>query len=205
MGCFHLLFVVTDTSMNLSVQVFLKSLFSPVLDMYPELKLLDHTGPWVLTLISTGVAVRGQLNSSLADGFLRFFSSTGKHAEDIFGELFNEANNFYIRANSLQDRIDRLAVKVTQLDSTVKEVSLQDINMKKAFKSSTVQDQQVVSKNSIPNPVADIYNQSDKPPPLNILTPYRYHLPKVHLTISGLVHLCDQTPHDPVTSQKPHL
>lgn len=45
--------------------------------------------------------------------------------------------------------------------------------MKKAFKSSTVQDQQVVSKNSIPNPVADIYNQSDKPPPLSILTPYR--------------------------------
>jgi hypothetical protein len=46
--------------------------------------------------------------------------------------------------------------------------------MKKAFKSSTIQDQQVVSKNSIPNPVADIYNQSDKPPPLDILTPYRY-------------------------------
>uniref|UniRef100_A0A8C6YK99 Wiskott-Aldrich syndrome protein family member n=1 Tax=Naja naja TaxID=35670 RepID=A0A8C6YK99_NAJNA len=96
-----------------------------------------------------------------------------KHAEDIFGELFNEANNFYIRANSLQDRIDRLSVKVTQLDSTVEEVSLQDINMKKAFKSSTIQDQQVVSKSSIPNPIADIYNQSDKPPPLNILTSYR--------------------------------
>ena len=43
------------------------------------------------------------------------------YAEDIFGELFNEANTFYIRANSLQDRIDRLAVKVTQLDSTVEE------------------------------------------------------------------------------------
>ncbi|XP_014821731.1 PREDICTED: wiskott-Aldrich syndrome protein family member 3 isoform X3 [Calidris pugnax] len=102
-----------------------------------------------------------------------FAPHTCKHAEDIFGELFNEANSFYIRANSLQDRIDRLAVKVTQLDSTVEEVSLQDINMKKAFKSSTIQDQQVVSKNSIPNPVADIYNQSDKPPPLNILSPYR--------------------------------
>lgn len=49
------------------------------------------------------------------------YFSAGKHAEDIFGELFNEANNFYIRANSLQDRIDRLAVKVTQLDSTVEE------------------------------------------------------------------------------------
>lgn len=111
-------------------------------------------------------------NSTLA-AIIRQLSSLSKHAEDIFGELFNEANNFYIRANSLQDRIDRLAVKVTQLDSTVEEVSLQDINMKKAFKSSTIQDQQVVSKSSIPNPVADIYNQSDKPPPLNILTPYR--------------------------------
>lgn len=48
-------------------------------------------------------------------------SSAGKHAEDIFGELFHEANAFYLRANSLQDRIDRLAVKVTQLDSTVEE------------------------------------------------------------------------------------
>ncbi|XP_054830859.1 actin-binding protein WASF3 isoform X2 [Eublepharis macularius] len=111
-------------------------------------------------------------NSTLA-AIIRQLSSLSKHAEDIFGELFNEANNFYIRANSLQDRIDRLAVKVTQLDSTVEEVSLQDINMKKAFKSSTIQDQQVVSKNSIPNPVADIYNLSDKPPPLNILTAYR--------------------------------
>ncbi|ETE71538.1 Wiskott-Aldrich syndrome protein family member 3, partial [Ophiophagus hannah] len=111
-------------------------------------------------------------NSTLA-AIIRQLSSLSKHAEDIFGELFNEANNFYIRANSLQDRIDRLSVKVTQLDSTVEEVSLQDINMKKAFKSSTIQDQQVVSKSSIPNPIADIYNQSDKPPPLNILTSYR--------------------------------
>ncbi|XP_030056184.1 actin-binding protein WASF3 isoform X1 [Microcaecilia unicolor] len=111
-------------------------------------------------------------NSTLA-AIIRQLSSLSKHAEDIFGELFNEANNFYIRANSLQDRIDRLAVKVTQLDSTVEEVSLQDINLKKAFKSSTIQDQQVVSKKSIPNPITDIYNKCEKPPPLNILSPYR--------------------------------
>ncbi|XP_016407045.1 wiskott-Aldrich syndrome protein family member 3-like [Sinocyclocheilus rhinocerous] len=48
-------------------------------------------------------------------------SSLSKHAEDVFGELFNEANTFYLRANSLQDRIDRLAIKVTQLDSSVEE------------------------------------------------------------------------------------
>lgn len=47
--------------------------------------------------------------------------AAGKHAENVFGELFNEANTFYGRANSLQDRIDRLAIKVTQLDSSVEE------------------------------------------------------------------------------------
>ncbi|XP_078078290.1 actin-binding protein WASF3-like [Mustelus asterias] len=111
-------------------------------------------------------------NNTLA-AIIRQLSSLSKHAEDIFGELFNEANNFHIRANSLQDRIDRLAVKVTQLDSTVEEVSLQDINMRKAFKSSTIQDQQVVSKSSTPNPVLEMYTQSDKPPPLDILSSYR--------------------------------
>ncbi|XP_026863877.2 wiskott-Aldrich syndrome protein family member 3b [Electrophorus electricus] len=112
------------------------------------------------------------MNNTLS-AIIRQLSSLSKHAEDIFGELFNEASVFYLRANSLQDRIDRLAVKVTQLDSTVEEVSLQDINMRKAFKSSTVQDQQVVSKSSIPNPVQEMHNLSDKPPPLNNLTPYR--------------------------------
>ncbi|XP_062908958.1 wiskott-Aldrich syndrome protein family member 3b isoform X3 [Mobula hypostoma] len=45
--------------------------------------------------------------------------------------------------------------------------------MRKAFKSSTMQDQQVVSKGSTPNPVLEMYNKSDKPPPLNILSQYR--------------------------------
>lgn len=49
------------------------------------------------------------------------YKFAGKHAENVFGELFNEANTFYGRANSLQDRIDRLAIKVTQLDSSVEE------------------------------------------------------------------------------------
>lgn len=51
----------------------------------------------------------------------RFYFCTGRHAEDIFGELFNEANSFYLRMSSLQERVDLLAVKVTQLDSTVEE------------------------------------------------------------------------------------
>ncbi|KAI4814281.1 hypothetical protein KUCAC02_003482 [Chaenocephalus aceratus] len=104
---------------------------------------------------------------------IRQLSSLSTQAENVFGELFNEANTFYVRANSLQDRMDRLAVKVTQLDSSVEEVSLQDINMRKAFKSSTVQDQQVLSQDSIPSSVAEMHNSSDKPPPLSTLTAYR--------------------------------
>lgn len=64
---------------------------------------------------------KGLFQSSSPIFCLFFSSSTGKHAEDVFGELFNEANTFYVRANSLQDRIDRLAIKVTELDSSVEE------------------------------------------------------------------------------------
>ncbi|XP_026215141.1 wiskott-Aldrich syndrome protein family member 3-like [Anabas testudineus] len=111
-------------------------------------------------------------NSTLA-AVIKQLGGLSRHAEDIFGELFTEANSFYLRMNSLQERVDLLAVKVTQLDSTVEEVSLQDINMRKAFRSSAVQDQQVVSRSSILNPVLEMYQHCDKPPPLNILTPYR--------------------------------
>lgn len=45
--------------------------------------------------------------------------------------------------------------------------------MRKAFRSSTIQDQQVLSKNSTPKAVAEMHNSSDKPPPLSNLTSYR--------------------------------
>lgn len=54
-------------------------------------------------------------------GYLHVCMFAGRHAEDIFGELFNEANSFYLRMSGLQERVDQLAVKVTQLDSTVEE------------------------------------------------------------------------------------
>ncbi|XP_023692984.1 actin-binding protein WASF3-like [Paramormyrops kingsleyae] len=111
-------------------------------------------------------------NTTLA-AIIKQLGNLSRHAEDVFAELFIEANSFYMRMSSLQEKVDLLAVRVTQLDSTVEEVSLQDINMRKAFKSSTLQSQQVVSRNSTPNPVMEIYHHCDKPPPLNILSPYR--------------------------------
>lgn len=48
--------------------------------------------------------------------WLGFFALSGKYAEDIFGELFTQANTFASRVSSLAERVDRLQVKVTQLD-----------------------------------------------------------------------------------------
>lgn len=104
---------------------------------------------------------------------IRQLSSLSRHAEDLFGELAREARNLASRANSLQARLDKLAVKTTQLDSTVEEVSLQELHMRKAFKSAVVFDQQVVCRNTMPTAMLETYNHCDKPPPLYKLNPYR--------------------------------
>jgi hypothetical protein len=55
-------------------------------------------------------------NGTLANT-VRQLSSLSRHAEDLFGELQKEAATIAARATSVQTRIDRLAIKVTQLDS----------------------------------------------------------------------------------------
>ncbi|XP_044760684.1 wiskott-Aldrich syndrome protein family member 2 [Coccinella septempunctata] len=111
-------------------------------------------------------------NGTLANT-VRQLSSLSKHAEDLFGELARDAQQLYDRSNSLQARIDRLAIKVTQLDSNVEEVSLQDIHMRKAFKSAVVFDQQIFSRATMPTAMLETYNSCDKPPPLDKLNCYR--------------------------------
>lgn len=95
-------------------------------------------------------------NTTLTN-IIRQLSSLSKHSEDLFGELAREAGHLSERSNSLQARIDRLAIKVTQLDSTVEEVSLQDIQMKKAFKSATIFDQQIFSRATMPAAMLETY------------------------------------------------
>lgn len=111
-------------------------------------------------------------NTTLTN-IIRQLSSLSKHAEDIFGELARDVGNIADRANSLQARIDRLAIKVTQLDSTVEEIPLTDIQLKKAFKSAKNFDQQIFSRSTMPAPMLETYSQCDKPPPLDILNIYR--------------------------------
>ena len=53
-------------------------------------------------------------------------------------------------------------------------VSLQDIHLRKAFRSSQTFDQQVVSRDTMPKAMMEAYLACDKPPPLEKLNPYRY-------------------------------
>ena len=67
--------------------------------------------------------LEGVVINSLA-GVIKQLSSISKHAENLFGELFNEANSMYQRTANLSERVQRLQEKATTLDSNVKEEGL---------------------------------------------------------------------------------
>uniref|UniRef100_A0A3Q3K3D8 Wiskott-Aldrich syndrome protein family member n=1 Tax=Monopterus albus TaxID=43700 RepID=A0A3Q3K3D8_MONAL len=118
-------------------------------------------------------------NASLAN-IIRQLGSLSKFAEDVFGELFVQAGAFAVRVHTLGERVDRLQVKVTQLDPKEEEGKYSDviclntaITTRKAFRSSVTQDQQLFTRPSLPVPVQDTYKTCDPPPPLNHLSHYR--------------------------------
>jgi len=59
-------------------------------------------------------------NSSLAN-VIRQLSSLSTHAEDLFTELYHETCYSFSRMAQLNDRVDRLKIKITQLNHTVEE------------------------------------------------------------------------------------
>lgn len=52
-------------------------------------------------------------------------------------------------------------------------VTIQDIQMRKAFKSSTQFDQQIFSRDTMPTAMLETYSTGERPPPLDKLNPYR--------------------------------
>ncbi|XP_059412253.1 actin-binding protein WASF2-like isoform X1 [Carassius carassius] len=111
-------------------------------------------------------------NITLAN-IIRQLGSLSKYAEDVFGELFVQASSFAERVNTLGERVDKLQIKVTQLDPKEEEVSLQAINSRKAFHSNFIQDQQLFIRVSLPQPIHETYLTCSQPPPLNNLSCYR--------------------------------
>ena len=120
---------------------------------------------------------------------MRQLSSLSRHADNIFGELYHEAMRIEHRTNTVRTRMDRLSMKETKLDSNEEEsedkrtnvtsshtfaASLQDILLRKPFKSNTLIDQQSLSRQTMPNAMGECYSQCERPPDLDALNVFRY-------------------------------
>lgn len=130
---------------------------------------LDATGSLAISIPNELECVT---NGTLAN-VIRQLSSLSRYAEDVFAGIIRETGSLIGRTTCLQGRIDRLSIRVTQLDSAVEEVSIHDIHLKKPFKSNTSYDQQVMSRSTIPQSLMDQYKCCDKPPPLSKLNQFR--------------------------------
>jgi WAS family protein 1 len=112
-------------------------------------------------------------NLTLAN-VIRQLSSLGTHACRIFDELSSDAAKINTRSQILSQRIANLTNKCSQLDIQNEELSLNDIQTKKQFKSSVKIDQQVVSRKTMPEAMRLMYENADPPPALDKLNPYRF-------------------------------
>ncbi|CAI5438139.1 unnamed protein product [Caenorhabditis angaria] len=111
-------------------------------------------------------------NGSIAN-LIRQLSSLSKHAENIFGEIYHDAMIIHHKTNSLQQRIDRLHSKVTQLDPSNDQATLNEASIRKSFKSSMLVDQHILDRSTFPTALAERYENCDQPPNLDALNPYR--------------------------------
>ena len=57
-------------------------------------------------------------------------------------------------------------------------MNLQDIHLKKPYKSSVTKEQQVISRSTVPRSILEIYSKCDTPPALDKLNVFR----SVHVT-----------------------
>ncbi|CAF1262310.1 unnamed protein product, partial [Rotaria sordida] len=111
-------------------------------------------------------------NHTLAN-IIRQLSSLSAHAQDLFDELITDVGHIFQRTEALHGRIERLKFKVTQLDSNIEEVTIQDVNNRKPFVSITRIDQQVVNRATMPQSLRLLYEQAQPAPALHLLNPYR--------------------------------
>lgn len=65
-----------------------------------------------------------------------------------------------------------IADKVLEIYRTVS-VSLEDLHMRKPFKSSCLIDQHTLDRQTLPSALAECYAACDPPPNLDALNPYR--------------------------------
>ena len=70
--------------------------------------------------------LEGVVVNSLA-GVIKQLSSISKHAEDLFGDLINEASAIFQRSTSLTQRVEVLYQKTSRLDSAAREEGIKNL------------------------------------------------------------------------------
>nr|WAW84864.1 WAVE/WASF 1 [Halisarca dujardinii] len=132
--------------------------------------------PLFVSRKSLDKSVKNELEGVVANTIgelIRQLSSLSKHAENLFGDLFNDASEVYERSNRLNVRIESLVDKVTKLDPVVEQVRIEDVTIQNHYKSSTVVDQQVLDRNTLSTALLETYQACDAPPLLDEFTSYR--------------------------------
>ncbi|ESO12588.1 hypothetical protein HELRODRAFT_62339 [Helobdella robusta] len=123
-----------------------------------------------------GSDVRNELecvsNNTLSK-IIKQLGSLSKQSEDLFAELYVETCTLANRTTNLGRRIDGLKQKICQLNPIVEEVSLQEINQRKPFKSVMCRDQQIMLRSTRPHSIAEVYKMCEMPPALNKLDVFR--------------------------------
>jgi len=97
------------------------------------------------------------------------FQDLSRHAEDVFGELTNEAHQFNDRCRILGERIvnlnDRISLMAQNSSEHMEPYALRSREIK--------YDDQVVSRDTLPKALQATYYEADPPPPLQMLQKYR--------------------------------
>ena len=121
-------------------------------------------------------SVKNELEGVVANTLgelIRQLSSLSKHAENLFGELFKEADGMYQRSNRLNHRVEALVEVVTKLDPVVEEVRIEDITTQNHYKNAAEQEQQILDRQTLSTALLETYEGCDAPPHLEEFTRYR--------------------------------
>ena len=91
-------------------------------------------------------------------GVILQLSSLSKHAENLFGELFNEASDLGKRFGNLKERVDKLNSRMEKMNPEAdEEEGTREVSVKK-FRSRQNAKQQILSRSTLPPTLQVCYN-----------------------------------------------
>lgn len=115
-------------------------------------------------------------NSTLAN-LIRQLGSLSEQSSKVFEDLTLEARKLNDRAKVANERIQNIKKKAASLDYKAENLTKLDdfLNTVKPFESKKNFDQQIFSKESMPEAMKALYAKAEPPPDLDKFDKYRYN------------------------------